>query len=132
MFPLFHLCVDCALELPNVCTLHDSESDTTSTEVPIVTRKDNPFLSPHGKQKAQEEESDEEDKGRSVVPNVQKDDLARRRTRIGSLPQKGPRQSLAQTSITQSDLEKWQRLSMSIENRCLKTIYTKVHDTHRH
>ncbi|XP_053533620.1 LIM and calponin homology domains-containing protein 1a isoform X3 [Ictalurus punctatus] len=93
-----------------------SESDTTSTEVPIVTRKDNPFLSPHGKQKAQEEESDEEDKGRSVVPNVQKDDLARRRTRIGSLPQKGPRQSLAQTSITQSDLEKWQRLSMTIEN----------------
>ncbi|XP_053086800.1 LIM and calponin homology domains-containing protein 1a isoform X3 [Pangasianodon hypophthalmus] len=93
-----------------------SESDTTSAEVPIVTRKDNPFLSTHGRKKSEEEESDEEDKGQSVVPNIQKDDLARRRTQIGSLPQRDPRQSLAQTSITQSDLEKWQRLSMTIGN----------------
>ncbi|KAB5518498.1 hypothetical protein PHYPO_G00166700 [Pangasianodon hypophthalmus] len=93
-----------------------SDSDTTSAEVPIVTRKDNPFLSTHGRKKGEEEESDEEDKGQSVVPNIQKDDLARRRTQIGSLPQRDPRQSLAQTSITQSDLEKWQRLSMTIEN----------------
>lgn len=96
-----------------------SESDTVSAEVSIVTRKDNPFLRPHGKKKAEEEESDEEDKGRSLVPNVQKDDLARRRTQTGTLPQRDPHQSLAQTSITQSDLEKWQRLSMTLENRCL-------------
>ncbi|MCJ8749203.1 hypothetical protein PDJAM_G00173680, partial [Pangasius djambal] len=93
-----------------------SESDTTSAKVSIVARKDNPFLSPHGRKKGEEEESDEEDKGQSVVPNIQKDDLARRRTQIGSLPQRDPRQSLAQTSITQSDLEKWQRLSMTIDN----------------
>lgn len=85
-----------------------------------MTRKDNPFLSPHGKKVGEEEESDEEDKGCTVVPNVQKDDLARRRTQTGSLPQRDPRQSLAQTRITQSDLEKWQRLSMTNENRCLK------------
>lgn len=114
-----------------IAKLHHSESGTTSTDVSIVTRKDNPFLSGHGKKKGEEEESGEEDTGRSVVPNVQKDDLARRRTQIGSLPQRDVRQSLAQTSITQSDLEKWQRLSMTIENRCLKNIY-KAHDTHRH
>ncbi|KAK3507489.1 hypothetical protein QTP70_027016 [Hemibagrus guttatus] len=95
----------------------DSDSTSASAEVSIVTRKHNPFLSPHGKKKAEEEESDEDNnKGRSVVPNVQKDDLARRRTQTGSLPQRDPHQSLAQTSITQSDLEKWQRLSMTIEN----------------
>ncbi|XP_058240612.1 LIM and calponin homology domains-containing protein 1a isoform X2 [Hemibagrus wyckioides] len=95
----------------------DSASASTSAEASIVTRKHNPFLSPHGKKKAEEEESDEDNnKGRTIVPNVQKDDLARRRTQTGSLPQRDPRQSLAQTNITQSDLEKWQRLSMTIEN----------------
>ncbi|XP_060772518.1 LIM and calponin homology domains-containing protein 1a isoform X3 [Neoarius graeffei] len=94
-----------------------SESDTTSTDVSIVTRKDNPFLSAHRKKKGEEDKSDdEEDTGKSVIPNIQKDDLARRRTQIGSLPQRDFRQSLVQTSITQSDLEKWQRLSMTIEN----------------
>lgn len=104
-------------------TLPYSDSDTTSTEVSIVTRKDNPFLRPHGKKEHEEEEKDEEEKGRAVVPNVQKDDLARRRTQTGSLPQRDPRQSLAQTSITQSDLARWQRLSMTIESRCLKNIH---------
>ncbi|XP_053336153.1 LIM and calponin homology domains-containing protein 1a [Clarias gariepinus] len=93
-----------------------SEPDTTPAEGAIVTRKDNPFLSPRGKKKAEEEESEEEDEGKAVVPNVQKDDLARRRTQLGSVPQRDPRQSLAQTSITQSDLKKWQRLSMTIES----------------
>lgn len=102
-----------------LATLHHSEPDTTPAEGAIVTRKDNPFLSPRGKKKAEEEESDEEDEGKAVVPNVQKDDLARRRTQLGSVPQRDPRQSLAQTSITQSDLKKWQRLSMTIESRCL-------------
>ncbi|XP_047672110.1 LIM and calponin homology domains-containing protein 1a isoform X8 [Tachysurus fulvidraco] len=94
-----------------------SDSDTASTEVSIVTRKHNPFLSPQVKKKDEDKESDEDnDKGQSIVPNVQKDDLARRRIQSGSLPQRDPRQSLVQRSITQSDLEKWQRLSMAIEN----------------
>ncbi|XP_060720474.1 LIM and calponin homology domains-containing protein 1a isoform X2 [Tachysurus vachellii] len=94
-----------------------SDSDTASTEVSIVTRKHNPFLSPQVKKKDEDKESDEDnDKGQSIVPNVQKDDLARRRIQSGSLPQWDPRQSLVQRSITQSDLEKWQRLSMTIEN----------------
>ncbi|KAI5628185.1 LIM and calponin-likey domains-containing protein 1 isoform X3 [Silurus asotus] len=92
-----------------------SDSDTASTEVSIVTRKDNPFLSPHRKKTDEEEESDE-DKRCSLLPNVQKDDLARRRTQIGSLPQRDLRQSFAHTSITQSDFEKWQRLSMTVES----------------
>lgn len=118
--------------VPRDPTLHHSESGPPAPEVSIVTRKDNPFLSPHGKKKGEEEESDEEDKGQSVVPNVQKDDLARRRTRTGSLPQRDPRQSLAQTSITQSDLEKWQRLSMTIENRCRKNTRNTQALTHTH
>ncbi|KAI5087779.1 LIM and calponin-like domains-containing protein 1 isoform X2 [Silurus meridionalis] len=92
-----------------------SDSDNASTEASIVTRKDNPFLSPHRKKTDEQEESDE-DKGRLLLPNVQKDDLARRRTQIGSLPQRDLRQSLAHTSITQSDFEKWQRLSMTVES----------------
>lgn len=113
------------------CALHHSESDTTTaTEVSIVTRKDNPFFSPHGKKKGDEKDTDEDDKGPTVVPNVQKDDLARRRTHTGSLPQRDPRQSLAQTSITQSDLEKWQRLSMTSETRCLKNTQALKHRSH--
>ncbi|TSO98540.1 LIM and calponin homology domains-containing protein 1 [Bagarius yarrelli] len=94
-----------------------SDSDTVSNDVSIVTRKHNTFLSPHGKKTVEEEESDkEDDKERPVVPNVQKDDLARRRTQTGALHLRDPRQSLAQTSMTESDLQKWQRLSMTIEN----------------
>ncbi|XP_035385783.1 LIM and calponin homology domains-containing protein 1a isoform X4 [Electrophorus electricus] len=93
-----------------------SEADSTTTEVSIITRKDNPFLTPRRKKRGEEEESEEEGGGQVLVPNPQKDDLARRRTQSGTLPQRDPRQSLAQTSITQSDLEKWQRLSMNTED----------------
>lgn len=107
-----------------VCVLRDSfvvipcfsEVDTTSAEVSIIIRKDNSFLNPRGKKRSEEEEREEEER---VVPNLYKDDLARRRAQSGTAPQRDPRQSLAQTSITQSDLEKWQRLSMITENRCI-------------
>ncbi|KAI4875173.1 hypothetical protein NFI96_014239 [Prochilodus magdalenae] len=93
-----------------------SEVDSASTEVSIITRKDNPFLNPRGKKKGNEEESDEERGGRVVVPNPYKDDLARRRGQSGTTAQRDPRQSLVQAAITQSDLEKWQRLSMNTED----------------
>ncbi|XP_036438927.1 LIM and calponin homology domains-containing protein 1a isoform X5 [Colossoma macropomum] len=93
-----------------------SEADSASTEVSIITRKDNPFLTPRGKKMGEKEESDEEGEGRAVVPNLYKDDLARRRAQSGTTLQRDPRQSLVQTAITQSDLEKWQRLSMNTEN----------------
>ncbi|KAL7855751.1 hypothetical protein AOLI_G00193550 [Acnodon oligacanthus] len=92
-----------------------SDADSASTEVSIITRKDNPFLT-RGKKRGEKEQSDEEGEGRAVVPNLYKDDLARRRAQSGTTPQRDPRQSLVQTAITQSDLEKWQRLSMNTEN----------------
>ncbi|KAG9259650.1 LIM and calponin homology domains-containing protein 1 isoform X3 [Astyanax mexicanus] len=96
-----------------------SEADSASSEEAlIITRKENPFLTPHGRKRAEEEEeeSDEEGRGRAVVPDRFTDDLARRRARSRSGPQRDPRQSLVQKAITQSDLEKWQRLSLHTEN----------------
>lgn len=86
------------------------------------TRKDDPFLNP---EKAREKEDDEDDRadaeggGQAALPNVQKDDLARRRGQSGALPPRDPQQALVQTAMTQADLEKWQRLQMSTESRCL-------------
>lgn len=97
-------------------------SEAAPVAVSIITRKENPFLSP---EKAREKENDEDDEreteggGQAALPNIQKDDLARRRGQTGALPLRDHQQSLAQTSMTQSDLEKWQRLQMSTENRCL-------------
>ncbi|XP_072526880.1 uncharacterized protein [Salminus brasiliensis] len=93
-----------------------SEADSASSKVSIITRKENPFLTPHGKKRTEEEESDKEGGGRAVVPNRYTDDLARRRAQSRTGPQRDPRQSLVQTAITQSDLEKWQRLSLNTEN----------------
>lgn len=99
-----------------------SESDSTDAEVSIITRKDNPFLTPEKDSESEQEKeegTDREKGARVVMPNVKKDDLARRRGQRGPVPQRDPRQSLAQTTITQSDLEKWQRLKMNTESRCL-------------
>nr|XP_055061598.1 LIM and calponin homology domains-containing protein 1a isoform X5 [Misgurnus anguillicaudatus] len=96
-----------------------SEADSALAEVSIITRKDNPFLTPEKESESEEENkevTDREAGGRVVVPNVEKDDLAKRRSQIGTTPQKDPRQSLTQTTMTQSDLEKWQRLKMNTES----------------
>ncbi|XP_050962566.1 LIM and calponin homology domains-containing protein 1a isoform X1 [Labeo rohita] len=93
-----------------------SQADSTSPEVPIITRKDNPFLNPEKDRKEGNEEDEREVEGKIVVPNPHKDDLARRRTGRGPRPPKDPHQSLAQTSITQSDLETWQRLKMNTDS----------------
>ncbi|XP_055780152.1 daf-12-interacting protein 1-like [Salvelinus fontinalis] len=79
----------------------------------IITRRDNPFLSPA----SQREEEEEEEEGRGVkvpLPNKTKDDLARRRGQNRPRPshRDGP-MSFVHASITQSDLEKWERLKMS-------------------
>lgn len=108
-----------------------SESEPQSPEVAIITRKENPFLSPQREERdeAEEREKDEDEKkekkagvqeeeNSEVVPNVQKDDLARRRAQSGPVSHREPLQSLVQASITQADMEKWQRLKMSTEDRC--------------
>ncbi|MCI4394995.1 hypothetical protein PGIGA_G00175350, partial [Pangasianodon gigas] len=64
----------------------------------------------------EDEQSQTERGGQAALPNIQKDDLARRRGQAGALPHRDHQQSLAQTAMTQSDLEKWQRLQMSTEN----------------
>ncbi|TRY94474.1 hypothetical protein DNTS_004614 [Danionella cerebrum] len=96
-----------------------SESDSTPAEVSIITRKDNPFFAPEkqsGTEKENEGGTEREEIERVVIPNVKTDDLARRWAQSGALPQKDQRQSLAQTTITQSDLEKWQRLKMTTDS----------------
>jgi len=100
---------------------YHSQADSAPPEIPIITRKDSPFLN---LEKERAKEGDEEDmkevEGKIVVPNPHKDDLARRRTEGRPRPPKDPHQSLVQTSITQSDLETWQRLKMNTESRCLE------------
>ncbi|KAL7841504.1 hypothetical protein SRHO_G00251950 [Serrasalmus rhombeus] len=99
----------------------EKRSEASPAEESIITHKDKPFLTPE-KVRVREDEKEHGDEGESegggwaAVPNVQKDDLARRRGQTGALPQRDPRQALVQTPITQSDLEKWQRLKMSTED----------------
>ncbi len=107
---------------------YHSQADSASPEVPIIIRKENPFLnSEKGRGQDGNEEDEREVEGKIVVPNPLKDDLARRRAGRGPHPPKYPHQSLVQTSITQSDLEKWQRLKMNTDTRCLKTNYFFMH-----
>ncbi|XP_028831933.1 LIM and calponin homology domains-containing protein 1-like isoform X3 [Denticeps clupeoides] len=91
-----------------------SENEVQSAEVSIVTRNENPF--PSAQNQRQEEDHSEGQEMKDVVPNPQKDDLARRRGHSGPLSHRDPILPLAQSSITQSDLEKWQRLKMNTEN----------------
>ncbi|XP_028831574.1 LOW QUALITY PROTEIN: LIM and calponin homology domains-containing protein 1-like [Denticeps clupeoides] len=91
-----------------------SENEVQSAEVSIVTRNENPF--PSAQNQRQEEDHSEGQEVKDVVPNPQKDDLARRRGHSGPLSHRDPILPLAQSSITQSDLEKWQRLKMNTEN----------------
>ncbi|XP_052420805.1 LIM and calponin homology domains-containing protein 1 isoform X1 [Carassius gibelio] len=96
-----------------------SESDSTGAEVSIITRKDNPFLTSEKDSECKQENkegTDREKGARVVMPDVKTDDLARRRGKNGPVPQRDPCQSLAQTTINQSDLEKWQRLKMNTES----------------
>ncbi|XP_062865274.1 LIM and calponin homology domains-containing protein 1a isoform X2 [Trichomycterus rosablanca] len=99
-----------------------SEANPTPSTVSILTRKDNPFLNPRTKknrseeEKRNENEEEEDDDEKEVVPNLKTDDLARRRSQSRSHLRKDPRRALTQTSMTESDLKKWQRLSMSTED----------------
>ncbi|XP_066576579.1 LIM and calponin homology domains-containing protein 1a isoform X3 [Amia ocellicauda] len=92
-----------------------SESEARVPEVSqIVTRKDNPFLQPQHRAKEVEEGEEAGRGGLAVVPNVQRDDLAKRRTQSGPVPHREP-QAFVKASITQSDLEKWERLKLSTD-----------------
>lgn len=73
----------------------------------IITRKDNLL---------KEEEEAEEGKDK-VVPNKQRDDLARRRAQSTKLPHKDGPVSFVSSSMSLADMQKWERLKMT-EPRC--------------
>lgn len=110
-------------------TLHfyHSQADSISPEVSIITREDNPFLTPEKKKAKERNEDDEREvEQRTVIPNPEKDDLAKRRSVGGPRPPIDPHQSLVRSSITQSDLETWQRLKINTDNRSFKTQTLKL------
>ncbi|XP_053885168.1 LIM and calponin homology domains-containing protein 1 isoform X9 [Malaclemys terrapin pileata] len=72
----------------------------------IVTRKENPFL------QSQDNESEEEEQVK--VPDIQRDDLAKRKTQ-SNLTQQQESPVFMKASITQADLETWDRLKVSEE-----------------
>ncbi|XP_043369860.1 LIM and calponin homology domains-containing protein 1 isoform X11 [Dermochelys coriacea] len=72
----------------------------------IVTHKENPFL------QSQDLESEEEEQVK--VPDIQRDDLAKRKTQ-SNLTQQQESPVFVKASITQADLETWDRLKVSEE-----------------
>ncbi|RXM98149.1 LIM and calponin homology domains-containing protein 1 [Acipenser ruthenus] len=93
----------------------DTSESQAQVQVPspgpseILTRRENPFLKP-----LQNDSEEEEQGGQVTVPNVQRDDLAKRRAQGGPAPYRET-QPFVKASITQSDLEKWERLKLSTD-----------------
>ncbi|XP_023813544.1 LIM and calponin homology domains-containing protein 1 isoform X2 [Oryzias latipes] len=87
-------------------TLQDKDISGKEAVPDIITRRDNPFL------KEKEEVSDE---GKEVeaVPNKQRDDLARRRAQSRPLPQRDAQMSFVTSSMSQADVQRWERLKMT-------------------
>lgn len=98
----------------------DSEKEAVAD---IITRRDNPFLNSSPRQ---EEEEGEEEEGK-VVPNKQKDDLAQRRAQGRPLPQREGPVSFVSASMSQADMQKWERLKIT-EPRCpTHTLQLSIH-----
>lgn len=74
----------------------------------IVTRKQNLFL------QCKDNESEEEEQVK--MPDIQRDDLTKRKTQ-SNLSQQQESPMFMKASITQADLETWDRLKMSGETR---------------
>ncbi|XP_015239348.1 PREDICTED: LIM and calponin homology domains-containing protein 1-like isoform X3 [Cyprinodon variegatus] len=87
-------------------TLQEKELSEKEAVSDIITRKENPFL------KVDRDEEEEEGKD-EAVPNRQRDDLARRRGQIRPLPQKDGPISFVSSSMSQADMQKWERLRMT-------------------
>lgn len=81
----------------------DSEKEAV---LDIITRKDNLL----------KEEEEEEGKDK-VVPNKQRDDLARRRAQSTTLSYRDGSKSFVSSSMSLADMQKWERLKMT-EPRC--------------
>ncbi|XP_019215615.1 LIM and calponin homology domains-containing protein 1 isoform X8 [Oreochromis niloticus] len=94
--------------------LQEKEISEKEAVADIITRRDNPFLNAPS---CHEEEEDEEDEGHEgkvkAMPNKQKDDLARRRAQSRPLPHRDGPVSFVSSSMSQADMQKWERLRMS-------------------
>ncbi|XP_054912442.1 LIM and calponin homology domains-containing protein 1-like isoform X3 [Poeciliopsis prolifica] len=86
-------------------TLQQTEISDKEAVCDIITRKDNPSLK-------QEEDEGEEGKDKTM-PNKQRDDLAHRRGQSRPLPQRDGPMSFVSSSMSPSDVEKWERLRMT-------------------
>lgn len=104
--------------------------DSEKEAVPdIITRRDNPFL--NSTPRHEEEEDGEEEGEVQVTPNKQKDDLARRRAQSKPLPHRDGPVSFVSASMSQADMQKWERLKMT-EPRCLThTLSVSTHMQYR-
>lgn len=93
--------------------------DSEKEAVPdIITRRDNPFLSSASRFEEEEDGEEEGEEGKvKATPNKQKDDLARRRAQIKPLPHRDGPISFVSASMSQADMQKWERLKMT-EPRC--------------
>lgn len=93
--------------------------DSGKDAVPdITTRRDNPFLNSASRLEDEEDGEEEGGEGKAkATPNKQKDDLARRRGQSKPLPQRDGPASLVSASMSEADMQKWQRLKMT-EPRC--------------
>ncbi|XP_045903407.1 LIM and calponin homology domains-containing protein 1a isoform X2 [Micropterus dolomieu] len=92
-------------------TLQEKKISENEVVPDIITRRDNPFLNSAPRQ---EEDEDEEEEGRfKAMPNKQKDDLAQRRAQSRPLPLRDGPMSFVSASMSQADLQKWERLKMT-------------------
>lgn len=92
--------------------------DSEKEAIPdIITRKDNPFLNPASRRETEDEEEEGDEERVNVLPNKQKDDLAQRRAQSRPLPHRDGPMSFVSASMSQADMQKWERLKIT-EPRC--------------
>ncbi|XP_047434572.1 LIM and calponin homology domains-containing protein 1-like isoform X2 [Mugil cephalus] len=99
-------------------TLQEKEKEKEISEkeaVPdIITRRDNPFLNSAPRREEEEDEEEVGEEGKvKVMPNKQKDDLARRRAQSRPLPHRDGPMSFVSSSMSWADMQKWERLKMT-------------------
>lgn len=98
-----------------VCDATDSEKEAVPD---IITRRDNPFLKSTPRHGEEEEDEEEGEEGKvKAIPNKHKDDLALRRAQSRPLPHRDGPMNFAPASMSQADMQKWERLKLT-EPRC--------------
>ncbi|XP_051241056.1 LIM and calponin homology domains-containing protein 1 isoform X3 [Dicentrarchus labrax] len=95
-------------------TLLEKEISEKEAVPDIITRRDNPFLNSIPRHEEEEDEEAEEEEGKvKAIPNKQKDDLAQRRAQSRPLPHRDAPMSFVSASMSQADMQKWERLKMT-------------------